>query len=422
MKKKLLLIFNWPIFLVASLMFFLILPSCQDQLETTFTYRTQIPVFMQMNAFREADIIIEPGKSLDSPGKIYIYGDFLLINEANKGIHIIDNTIPSSPVNLNFINIPGSRDLAVNNNIMYADSYVDLLTFDISDPKNIKMVKRLEDVFPQMYSDASTGTFVVYKDTLISSEDEFLWWGGRPIWRQQNEAFFSASDGGKSYGQGGSMARFTLLSEHLYAVDEQDLRVFDVSNDKDPQFLKKLNLGWGIETIFPFKDKLFIGSNTGMYIYDTSVPAEPKQMSIYQHLTACDPVVVNEDYAFVTLRSGVACRLGVDELQIIDIKDPYRPEMVKAYPMDNPHGLSLSGDYLYLAEGNFGLKSFKVGDVLNIDKNQIEHLKSIKSVDIIAGPKSLIVIGPDGVFQFDYKDPAKLKTLSCIQVKNRISV
>ena len=84
----------------------------------------------------------------------------------------------------------------------------------------------------------------------------------------------------------------------------------------------------------------------------------------------------------------------------------------------NPHGLGLSGDYLYLAEGEQGLKSFNVADVKEISNNLIEHLKNYVFTDIIPGPKSLIVIGPDGVCQFDYSNPEKLEELSCINVAN----
>ena len=90
--------------------------------------------------------------------------------------------------------------------------------------------------------------------------------------------------------------------------------------------------------------------------------------------------------------------------------------------MLNPHGLGLAEQFLYVAEGKHGLKSFNVKDVLSIDKNQLEFLQSMKSVDLIPGPKSLIVIGPDGVCQFDYSNPAALKKLSCIQVKDPIAV
>ncbi|WP_373520495.1 LVIVD repeat-containing protein [Aquiflexum sp.] len=427
MKTTLLPLISRPLNLVLALMMFLVLPSCHDEVSSTVTYRTSIPVYLEMSTVRTSDIIIESGRELDNPGKIYIYGDFLFVNEPNKGIHILDNSNPASPVNINFINIPGNVDLAVNTDILYADSYVDLLAFDISDPRNIKKVNRVEDVFMHMYSNHATNTIITWKDTVMTSDSDMMFgwrgrWGGMWMVQSADASFRGNSGGAQSYGQGGSMARFTLMSGHLYAVDDYSLRVFDVMQEDDPKHLKNIDLGWGIETIFPFKDKLFIGSNTGMHIYDASNPSDPKVMSVYQHITACDPVVVNDVHAFVTLRSGMFCRMGVDELQVVDITDLYRPTLVKAYPMLNPHGLALAGDYLYVAEGKHGLKSFNVADVFNIDKNQLEFLKSMKSVDIIPGPKSLIVIGPDGVCQFDYSTPSVLKPLSCIQVKNPVIV
>jgi len=424
MKKSLLPLIKWPLLeILSSLAFLLFLSSCHDHVDSTYTYRTQMPVYMQMNTVREGEIIVEPGKPLDNPGKIYLYDDYLFINEPQKGIHVIDNTNPSSPEALQFIAIPGNVDLAINDGILYADSYVDLLAFDIRNLEKIEMVKRLEDVFPHMYVDPATTTFMTYKDTVITYDSETMHgWNGRPgFWIGGGRNFATADGGGsESYGQGGSMARFTLMSGHLYTVDESSLRVFDVNVANNPKYLRDVALGWGIETIFPFQNKLFIGSTTGMHIYDAADPAEPEQMSVYQHITSCDPVVVNEEHAFVTLRSGVTCNQGVDELHVLDIKDPYNPQLLKTYPMDNPHGLALAAQYLYLAEGNHGLKSFNVSDVMNIDKNRMEHLKSMKSVDLIPGPKSLIVIGPDGVCQFNYSKPDRLNPLSCIQVKNKM--
>lgn len=405
--------------LMASAGFF----SCQDEITTTYTYRAMVPVYLEMSDVRARTIVIEPGQELENPGKIYLYGNYLLINEPQEGIHILDNTNPSSPVNLNFIPIEGNVDLAVNNNMLYADNYVDLLVFDISNIRSIKQVERVKDVFNHMYSDSATGLILTFKDSVITSEsDRRITDGG--FWLSNASLSFASNFSGaaQSYGQGGSMARFTLMSGHLYAVDNYSLRVFDVKDAGKPKHLQNIELGWGIETIFPFQEKLFIGSNSGMHIYDASTPSTPTKISVFQHLRACDPVVVNENFAFVTLRNGTNCWNGVNELQVVDIKNLREPKLVKAYPMLNPHGLALTGDHLYVAEGQHGLKSFNVADVMGIDQNQLEFLKSMKSVDIIPGPKSLIVIGPDGVCQFDFSTPGKLKPLSCIDVKNPVVV
>ena len=398
----------------------LIFSSCQDEITSTYTYQTMMPVYYEMSDIRARVITTEPAQPLDNPGKIYIYEDYLFINEPTKGIHILDNEDPANPINLSFIPIAGNVDMAVNGNILYADNYVDLLAFDISKISNIKLIKRVEDVFTHMYYH-ETGEIITFKDTVLTSENPN--WQFEGGWLMDSRMSFSANyaAASQSYGTGGSMARFTLSNEHLYAVDESTMRVFNVENADNPVLVKPIDLGWGIETIFPFQDKLFIGSNFGMHIYDASTPSSPTRMAVYEHVQACDPVVVNEDFAFVTLRVGTACN-GVNELHVIDIKNPYSPTLKKSYPMLHPHGLGLAGDFLYIAEGVHGLKSFNVSDVMSIDQNQLEFLTSQKSVDLIPGPKSLIVIGPDGVCQFDYSNPNKLEKLSCIQVSNPVNV
>jgi hypothetical protein len=403
------------VFLLSGLLF-----SCEDIITTTYTYRTMMPVYLEMSDVRAKTITVEPPIPLDNPGKIYIYKDYLLINEPTKGIHILDNTFPSSPVNLSFIPIEGNVDLAINSDILYADNYVDLLAFDISKITNIKLVKRVENVFNHLYQHA-TGKIITFKDTVITTEGPRWETFG---WAIRTDMAFTANmaKASQSYGTGGSMARFTLMDGHLYAVDETTLRVFDVNNPAEPKFIKPIDLGWGIETIFPFQQKLFIGSNRGMHIYDASTPQSPTRMAVYEHVLACDPVVVNEKHAFVTLRSGNFCVNNINELQVIDITNPYKPLLIKSYPMLNPHGLGLAGEYLYVAEGKHGMKSFKINDVRAIDKNQLEFLQDMKSVDLIPGPKSLIVIGEDGVCQYDYSTPSKLKKLSCIQVKNPVII
>ncbi len=408
--------FLFIVLFASSLLF-----SCMDEVKSTYSFRTMMPVYLEMKDVRAKEISIAPAQEIEDPGKIYIYKDFLLINEPNKGIHIFDNKNPANPINLSFIPIEGNVDLAINSDILYADNYVDLLAFDLTNIRNIRLVKRVEDVFNHLYQH-STGKIITFKDTVLTSDSPA--WAFETMWTVRPGISFlsNMSKASQSYGTGGSMARFTLMDGHLFAVDASTLRVFDVQNPAEPKFLKPIELGWGIETIFPFDQKLFIGSNRGMHIYDASTPSAPTRLAVYEHVLSCDPVVVNEDYAFVTLRSGNFCNNGVNELHVIDIKNPSQPKLMKAYPMLNPHGLGLAGNYLYVAEGKHGLKSFNASDVLTIDKNQLEFLQSMKSSDLIPGPKSLIVIGTDGVCQYDYSNPAQLKKLSCIQVSNPIEV
>ncbi|MDQ8006103.1 MAG: hypothetical protein REI64_14980 [Pedobacter sp.] len=356
----------------------------------------------------EATGLTKPTKVLKT-GKIYIYKNFLFINEVRKGIHIFENSDPSKPVNVAFLKVPGNVDMAVSNDILYADSYVDLLAFDISSISSIKEVKRLKDVFMQFYANHSGQKYVVtYKDTLVKKSSY-----------HKDLAFLNtaAYSGGGSSGQGGSMARFTLLNDHLYTVGHSDLSLFNTKTAANPTFVKSINLGWGVETIFPYENKLFIGTNTGMHIFNAADAANPVKLSTYSHVFACDPVVVQGKYAYVTLRTGTACRMGSNQLEVVDIEDPTKPKQVAVFPMKNPHGLSVSGNNLFLCEGDFGIKSFNITNKNKIGDNLLQHLKDIKSFDVIAGPKSLIVTGQDGVYQFNYSNASNLRQLSKIRIQ-----
>ena len=369
----------------------------------------QIAKYIPVQEMRSLAVGMTMPTQIKKTGKIYIYQDYLFINEPNKGIHIYNNSNPSSPVNTGFLQIPGNVDLAVSNNILYADSYVDLLAFDISSIANIKQVKRVEDVFAQLYVAGSNAQkfVVVYKDTLVKKE----------TYKNMDMYVSTASNSSSSSGQGGSMARFTLLNDHLYTVGQSNLSLFDVRAAANPTFLKSINLGWGVETIFPYENKLFIGTNRGMHIFNAADATNPLKLSTYSHVFACDPVVVQGKYAYVTLRTGNFCRQATNQLEVVDIEDPSNPKQIAVYPMQNPHGLSVNGNNLFLCEGDYGLKSFNITNKNKIGDNLLQHLKTIKSFDVIAGPKSLIVTGDDGVYQFNYSNATSLGQLSKIKVQ-----
>ncbi len=90
---------------------------------------------------------------------------------------------------------------------------------------------------------------------------------------EKNIGYSSAvSNSPQTTGQGGSLARFAIAGNYLYSVDEKQLKVFDISNAADPALKNTVDIGFAIETIFPFKDKLFIGSTSQVYIYSITDP------------------------------------------------------------------------------------------------------------------------------------------------------
>ena len=81
------------------------------------------------------------------PGKIYFKDQYMYINEYQKGIHVVDLSDPANPALKAFIKIPGNVDMAIKDNMLYADSYIDLVLIDISNPEQPNEVKRIEEMF-----------------------------------------------------------------------------------------------------------------------------------------------------------------------------------------------------------------------------------------------------------------------------------
>ena len=412
--------------------------SCQDKCKQVRTYRTTKAKFISLKELRNG--ISNGTATLEKPGKIYVKDNYLFINELKKGIHVIDNTNPATPKFVSFINIPGNIDMAVVDNVLYADSYSDMVVINIENPTKIGELKRVEKVFLNgtvdgisWYLDEQNRQIVDYEWVTVTDTVEVICEGGvYPQIYYRGTEFFdsalmsksgSATSGAPSApgtsGVGGSMARFGVVGNYLYAVSYSDLTPFNISNLANPIIQPKVTMNWGVETIFPFKDKLFIGSTTGMHIYDNSNPATPKWLSTYNHFKACDPVVVYDNYAYVTLRStnGVTrCgQVNSNQLDLIDISDPIYPTLVKSFDMESPAGLGISYPNLFICESDKGLKVFSMADPLNIDKNKLSEFKNLDAFDVIPLGKNLMVIGKDGLYQYDYTDPKNLKLLSSIK-------
>jgi hypothetical protein len=175
----------------------------------------------------------------------------------------------------------------------------------------------------------------------------------------------STSDKSSATGAGGSTARFTIAGNYLYVVDNTSIKTFDISNTAAAPVLKSTtNVGINIETIFPYQDKLFIGSSFAMHIYSLSNPEKPTKLAqaIYIISMRCDPVVAKDSTAYATLNSVGPCGGGLSSLVVYDIKDISNPVLKTTYPLAAPHGLGISDNALYVCDGLTGLKVFNISN------------------------------------------------------------
>ncbi len=219
------------------------------------------------------------------------------------------------------------------------------------------------------------------------------------------ESNFNDFNVGGNTSSGGSLASFTIVNNHLYAVNSTSIIPIDISDLAKPEPLEIVTIGTGIETIFPYKDQLFIGSNSALFIYDISDPEVPVRTTFFQHATGCDPVVVKDDYAYVTIRDGVSCnnffRLNV--LDIINVADPFNTFLVREIPLTNPRGLATGcNDKLFVCDGPSGLLQFDITDPEDpvLDTTYAQFTAN----DVLIRDDLLILTGADGIYQFRCTD------------------
>lgn len=223
----------------------------------------------------------------------------------------------------------------------------------------------------------------------------------------------TTNNGGGISGQGGSLAKFTILNDYLYTVDNQSLSVFDISNAGAPTFVNKVSIGFGIEAIFPFENKLFIASNSAMYIYSVTNPSQPAFVSLVEHFTGCDPIVANDSIAFLTIHGGNTCGSQLNELMIYDIKNLAFPKAISNMTMNNPFGLGLKDTVLYVCDNGQGLKVINIKDPYH--PKQIGLVGGENFVDVIPSNNLLISYLTDGIGYFDITNPANPQKLATIK-------
>ncbi len=400
--------------------------GCEDKYTEIFTANS--PIYMSYESLA-ASIQQSEARDLVNPGKMYFKDQLIFIVEDRIGIHIIDNEDKSNPINLSFIEVPGVVDIAIKGVILYSDSYVDFVALDISDIDNIIEVKRLEKVFPytlpaysndlpMAHIDEEKGVVIAWEVKTVKQDQQQYYY---PIYAESSFMDLANSTmrpqvSGSGFGVGGSMARFGLYDDYLYTVDDSQMHIFDVSNPIDPSKLNDFYAGWSIETMFINNDKMFLGTQNGMRIYDLATAFSPSYIGEFRHVTSCDPVVVQDTLAFVTLRGGNNCGSNVNELDILSISDITEAKLLKRYTMSAPYGLGIDDNTLFVCDGDAGLKIFDISNPLTIDDNQIAHYQNIVAYDVIPLNGVLLLIGEDGFYQFDYADLENIQLLSTIPV------
>ena len=405
--------------------------SCSTEYIETVTYKINEPIMMSREDFVKTTRVTNVPQPIENHGKICLYNRYIFMTETGKGIHIIDNTDPQNPQIVGFVELIGNADLSVRNNTLYADTYTDLVWFSLENPAVPVLRGRLANAFAAVLPVPDNGYGFDYNAVFNRSGDEIIvgwklvertedvkvyrerWWSGWFGGNKTDDAT-TANNGSQSNGKNGSMSRFSLYGNYLYAVIENQMTIIDLSGEIPVKAIENLYIGSNVETIFNYKNNMFMGTPTGMLIFSVADPLKPQYCSSLQHVFGCDPVVVEDDIAYVTVHSGNFCGQNTNELIIINVSDVYHPSQIVSYTMTKPMGLGIDEKTLFVCDD--GLKIFNAENPQTImtSQNVLAHYTGMNGYDVIPFNNILIMIAENGLYQYDYSNLNDIHLLSVI--------
>jgi hypothetical protein len=271
------------------------------------------------------------------------------------------------------------------------------------------------------YDDSAKGIITAFeKSELPQSADcseNRTWWTVRGVFFTTSQSTVASAmpvkvNGGN--GQTGSLSRFAMLNDYLYIANRFSISVINVANPLTPVTHEPVSAFGEVETIYPFKNNLLLGTPTGMRIFSVANPEKPVYTGGVQHWRGCDPVVAENNNAYVTIRGGSPCGGDFNQLDVIDISNLSAPVLIKSYAMQNPYGLGVYNGTLGICDGKAGFVLYNAAQSNNI--TQLGAVKNINAFDVIMDDTIAILIAADGLYQYNISNKTAPVLVSKIPV------
>lgn len=166
------------------------------------------------------------------------------------------------------------------------------------------------------------------------------------------------SESAPDQGVSGSITRFAVNGNYMYVLNQNEVQTYDITDRANPVLKHRLATDWGLETITFYDNSLFLGSTTALYILDITNPAVPVIQAKSDRLstvgfTGCDPVAVNGDYAYSTIKviENICGVISAESALIVyDVSNKSNPKVLGTYPMNIPNGLGYKDNYLFVCD------------------------------------------------------------------------
>lgn len=216
--------------------------------------------------------------------------------------------------------------------------------------------------------------------------------------------------------QNGSITRFVIEGDFMYAIDFNYLKIFSLANNDNPVLIGNIKVGYGLETIFVHNKFVYIGANNGVYVISAENPMNPIQLQTIEHHISCDPVVVQGNHAYSTKRTsatGCGTTWQTSSLTVYDVTVPTQAQLITDILMDQPYGLAVQGNWLYVCDpGKGGIVVYDITNPANPVEMAIATVEEPRDI-ILMYP--YMVVSTNSTFDlYNYSDPLNIYLISSL--------
>jgi hypothetical protein len=364
-------------------------------------YNKATAIYADLDSIRSLPLL-EASRELVDPTNFYVGEDFILVGEANEGIHIYDNVNSQNPVKVAFIRIPYNKEFYVKGNNLYAESLYDLVKLDITDVYNPTFISRANNVFWTPLEDDNGNQLIGFNYRMVTEEFDLNSPEAAQIKKEgelhidfqenliQESSVPNSFTGSYGYSKG-TISRMAVEYGYVYVISDDKLHV--VEDGFNLSKTTEVNITEGAETVYAEFGRLYIGGTTEMSIYNVMTPSNPTKISELAHTESCDPVLPIGDIAYYTLRSdgnGGCNSMGENTLNIVDLSNEEEPVVLESIQMNSPYGMGRAYQYLMVGDGTNGLKIFDASQP--DDLQDVLTITGIEVYDVMLHPFNTNVV------------------------------
>jgi hypothetical protein len=341
--------------------------------------------------------------------EIYVAGGYAYVTDLINGLHIID---ASNPGNIEYVtkfifDNAYVYGIDISSSIAYlAGGGGGLLAVDISDP-NVENSDRLYSRYPDPLPEASlieTVSIDVFGNYAYMAD------------RSEGLRVFDISEPEKNLLLKGVYADLSgaysvrVAGDYAFVTDDATgLKEIDVTTDPtSPALSASYDTPADAWDVYVTEDE----DTAYAYVVDTGVGTESGEEGL--RIIEAQGVFVNDDYAYVAD--------GAAGLQIIDVYDPTKPEIVGSLPTaGDAKDVYVSGNYAYVAEGDQGIQVVDVRDKNHPFIDATVDIATDAQGVFVSGHYAYVADGTSGLRIFDVS-ATPIANLAVIDTDNALAV